>query len=56
MTKTILAALCTFIPVAAYAHSADMSLIIHAVEHGWMVLALLPLLLLLLPLGRARRR
>lgn len=45
-----------FVPMTVHAHSSEMPLILHAVEHGWVVLALLPLLLLLLPLRRERRR
>jgi len=39
----------------AQAHGADLTLLEHALEHGWFALAPLPLLLLLLPIGRARR-
>lgn len=45
-----------FLPVAAHAHASEMPFILHAVEHGWLTLFLLPLLLLLLPQGRERRR
>ncbi len=40
----------------AHAHVADAPLLQHALEHGWLVLIVLPLLLGLLPLGRTRRR
>lgn len=40
----------------AWAHVAEVSLLQHALEHGWLALLLIPLLLLLLPLGRERRR
>lgn len=38
---------------AAHAHPADAALLQHALEHGWLALVLLPLLLLL-PIGRSR--
>ncbi|MBT8429532.1 MAG: hypothetical protein KJN79_06425 [Gammaproteobacteria bacterium] len=38
-----------------YAHCDDMPAIIHLVDHGWMGLALITLLVLLLPLLRWRR-
>lgn len=40
---------------SAQAHVADAPLLLHALEHGWLALAAIPLLLLLLPLGRERR-
>lgn len=40
----------------AWAHVAELSLLQHALEHGWLVALLIPVLLLLLPLGRERRR
>jgi hypothetical protein len=40
----------------AWAHVAELPLLQHALEHGWLVALLIPLLLLLLPLGRERRR
>lgn len=50
----ILFALLSF-PAVAAAHVSDMPLLQHALEHGWLVLALTPLLLFLLPLRRSRR-
>ena len=38
-----------------YAHGEDMPAIIHAVHHGWIGLAFITLLVLLLPLLRRRR-
>lgn len=38
-----------------YAHVADMPAIIHVADHGWMGLAFITPLLLLLPLLRWRR-
>ena len=38
------------------AHVADMPLLQHALEHGWLALAVVPALLLLLPLSRKERR
>lgn len=38
-----------------YAHVEDMPVIIHLADHGWMGLAFITLLLLLLPLLRWRR-
>ena len=38
-----------------YAHVSDMPAIIHVADHGWMGLAFITLLLLLLPLLRWRR-
>jgi hypothetical protein len=43
------------LPGVASAHAADMPLLQHAIEHGWLVLAVVPLLALLMPLGRERR-
>jgi hypothetical protein len=43
------------LPGVASAHVADMPLLQHAIEHGWLVLAIVPLMALLLPLGRERR-
>lgn len=40
---------------AAKAHVADLPLLQHALEHGWAAVAVLPLLVLLLPMFRARR-
>lgn len=39
---------------SAQAHVADMPLLQHALEHGWLALALAPLLVLL-PARRGRR-
>jgi len=39
----------------AQAHVADLPPLQHALEHGWIALVLLPLLLLLLP-GRREHR
>ena len=39
----------------AQAHVADLPLLQHALEHGWLALVLLPLLLLL-PLSRRGHR
>lgn len=39
----------------AQAHVADMAWLQHGLEHGWLTLLLLPLVLLLLPLPRRRR-
>jgi hypothetical protein len=41
---------------AVQAHAADLPLLQHALEHGWLTLLIVPALLLLLPLGRERRR
>lgn len=38
---------------SAGAHVADTPVLQHTAEHGWLILALLPLVLL--PLGRSRR-
>ena len=38
-----------------YAHAEDMPAIIHVVDHSWMGLAFITLLVLLLPLVRWRR-
>ena len=38
-----------------YAHAEDMPAIIHAVDHGWMGMVFIALLVLLLPLLRRRR-
>lgn len=38
----------------AQAHLSEQPLLVHAIEHGWVWLALLPLVLLLLPTGRKR--
>ena len=43
------------LPAVAAAHISDIPLLQHAFEHGWLVLVVVPLLLLLLPLGRRRR-
>ena len=40
---------------AAQAHGSDMPLLLHALEHGWLALFLLPALLLLPPLRRKGR-
>ena len=55
MNKTILAVPLISVPAVVHAHAADIPLIIHAIEHGWSVLFVLPLLFFLLPLGRGRR-
>jgi len=39
----------------AQAHVAELPLLQHALEHGWIALFLLPLLLLLLPSRREHR-
>ncbi len=43
------------LPAVAAAHISDMPLLQHALEHGWLVLVVIPLLLFLLPFGRSRR-
>lgn len=39
----------------AQAHVADMAWLQHGLEHGWLALLPLPLLLLLLPMRRRNR-
>ena len=56
MNKNVLAIPLMLTPMMAHAHSSDMPLIVHAIEHGWILLALLPLLFFLLPFGRMRCR
>lgn len=43
------------VPAAAHAHVTDAPLVHHAIDHAWPALVLVSLLLLL-PLGRWRRR
>ena len=42
------------LPAVAAAHAGDMPLLQHALEHGWLVLFVIPLLFLL-PFGREQR-
>ena len=53
--KTVTAVALGTAALPAYAHVADQPLLQHAIEHGWTWLALLPLVLLMLPLHRRRR-
>jgi hypothetical protein len=39
----------------AQAHVADLAWLQHGLEHGWLALSLVPLLLLLLPVRRRNR-
>ena len=39
----------------AQAHVADLAWLQHGLEHGWLALLLVPLLLLLLPMPRRSR-
>ena len=55
MNETILAVPLMSVPAVVHAHAAEVPLIIHAIEHGWSVLLVLPLLFFLLPLGCGRR-
>jgi hypothetical protein len=50
-TTATLAAL----PGVASAHVADIPILLHAIRHGWILLAIVPLLVLLLPPGHAKR-
>lgn len=43
------------LPAVAAAHISDMPLLQHALEHGWLVLLVIPLLLFLLPFDREQR-
>ena len=53
--KTFVTLVCLMGPATeVYAHVEDMPAIIHAVDHGWMGLAFITLLLLFLPLFRWR--
>lgn len=52
--KTLVAITLTFAG-SAQAHLSEQPLVEHALEHGWTLLLLLPLLLLLLPLRRSGR-
>ena len=54
--KTFASLVCLLGPAAqVYAHAEDMPAIVHVVDHGWMGLAFITLLALLLPLVRWRR-
>ena len=55
MTRPAMAIALATLGGTAHAHVADLPLLQHALEHGWLALVLLPLLLLLLPLRGERR-
>jgi hypothetical protein len=53
--KQLLSLLLAAAAMAAHAHVTDAPLVRHAVDHAWLALAVVPLLLLL-PLRRSRQR
>ena len=53
--KSLVLVACLFGLVSGVqAHEADMPLLVHVVEHGWILLALIALLAILSPLLRRR--
>ena len=55
MRTIAMAAVLAALPGIASAHAADMPMLLHAIWHGWVLLAIVPLLVVLLPPGHRKR-